>query len=69
MKILIADDSPTIRAGLTRLVEKMGHDVAVEILNRFQKIERVNISILKQVSPLCTGIRSQLVVERGASKG
>lgn len=59
MKILIADDSRTMRAGLARLVEKMGYTVvqagdgaeAVELYER----ERPNLVLIDVMMPVMDG--------------
>jgi diguanylate cyclase (GGDEF)-like protein len=59
LKILIADDSPTIRAGLSRLVEKMGYRViqavdGAEALALYES-ERPDLVLIDVMMPVMDG--------------
>ena len=59
MKILVVDDSPTIRAALALLVKKMGHEVLQasdggEAVDTYLR-ERPDLVLIDVMMPVCDG--------------
>ena len=62
MKILVVDDSPTIRAALKGLVQRMGHTIAEakngeEALLLYKK-ERPDLVLIDVIMPVMDGYES-----------